>query len=133
MMNTVSIKRNDKKQTELFRAWHARTLWQRLRGLIARPALQAGEGLLITPCNSVHTLGMRYSLDLVFLDRDGAVVKCVAGLVPYRLAAARKARHALELAAGSIAQAKIAVGDRFSWEQNKRPVHAALNRGNPVL
>lgn len=106
----------------MFTAWHARTLWQRLRGLIARPALKAGEGLLITPCNSVHTVGMRYALDLVFLDNVGNVVKCVADLKSNRMTAARKARHALELPVGSIAGAKIAVGDRLDWVAATKPI-----------
>jgi len=114
-MDTVKIRRNDKGQTCLFEAWHAQTLWQRLRGLIAHPRLKRGEGLLITPCSSVHTIGMRYPLDLVFLDKHGNVLKCVAGLPPLRMAAARKARHTLELPTGSIAEAGIAVGDRMTW------------------
>lgn len=120
-MNVLTIKCHGEGNAGKFHVWHARTLWQRLRGLIARPALKAGEGLLITPCNSVHTLGMRYPLDLVFLDKAGSVVKCVIGLKPGRLAAARKARHALELAAGSIARAKIMVGDRLDWGQSVKP------------
>lgn len=128
MISMVTINRTDKKQTEVFRAWHARTLWQRLRGLIARPKLKSGEGLLITPCNSVHTIGMRYPLDLVFLDKDGGVVKCVTGIQPWRVSAARKARHTLELVAGSIAEANIAVGDRFSWEQGKRSMWQVFSR-----
>jgi len=114
-MDRLNIRINDKGQTNLFLAWHASTLWQRLRGLIARPPLKTGEGLLITPCSSVHTIGMRYPLDLVFLDRNGHVVKCVAGLKPYRMAAAHKARHTLELPAGSIADSNVAVGDRMTW------------------
>lgn len=119
-MNKLRMERKDAKRIAPLQVWHARTLWQRLRGLIARPALKAGEGLLITPCNSVHTLGMRYALDLVFLDKHGSVVKCVSGLKPYRMAAARKARHALELVAGSIAEAEISVGDCFVWNSPGR-------------
>ena len=45
--------------------------WLRLRGLIGRPALTHGAGLLLAPCQGVHTLGMRSCLDVLFLDREG--------------------------------------------------------------
>ena len=121
-MQALTIKRHGQENAGLFQAWHARSLWQRLRGLLARPALKTGEGLLITPCSSVHTVGMRYSLDLVFLDKGGRVVKCVTDLKAYRMAAARKARHVLELPVGSIAAANIVVGDRLDWIEALKPV-----------
>ena len=128
-MQLLTIKQYGNGKPDLFRAWHARTLWQRLRGLIARPALKAGEGLLITPCNSVHTIGMRYPLDLVFLDQQGSVVKCVPDVKSNRLAAARKARHALELPVGSIAEARIAVGDRLDWTEIKNMTASKSSKG----
>ena len=115
VMQMLTISRRGADRPIYPRVHHARTLWQRLRGLLGRPALIRGEGLLITPCNSVHTFGMRYPLDLVFLDHGGTVVKCVTGLRPYCIAAARRARHTLELAPGSIASAHILVGDVLQW------------------
>lgn len=121
-MRKVTIRRNDKKQTVVCRAWHACSIGQRLRGLIGRPSLKQGEGLLITPCNSIHTIGMRYALDLVFFDKNGCVLKCVAGLTPYRVAGARAARHVLELLPGSIERAQIRVGDQLFWVQQGDPI-----------
>lgn len=72
----------------------------RLGGLLARPRLQAGEALLLTPCNSVHTCFMRYAIDVVFLDAEGRVLRCVESLAPWRAALCWPARQALELAAG---------------------------------
>jgi uncharacterized membrane protein (UPF0127 family) len=70
--------------------------WDRLRGLLGRPRLQAGEGLLIDPCPSVHTIGMGYPLDLVFLDPENA-------------------RATLELAPGSLKTLNLRLGDRLEW------------------
>ncbi|HLO94144.1 MAG TPA: DUF192 domain-containing protein, partial [Burkholderiaceae bacterium] len=53
----------------------ARSFWQRLGGLLVRPRLGAGEGLLLKPCNSVHTCFMRYAIDVIYLDREGRVLK----------------------------------------------------------
>jgi uncharacterized protein len=74
--------------------------FERMRGLLGRAALKAGDGLLIKPCNSIHTLGMRYPIDVVFLGRDGAVLRIVRAIKPLRAASCMRARSVLELAAG---------------------------------
>lgn len=80
-----------------------------------RGPLAEGEALLIQPCSSVHMFFMRIALDIVFLDKDGAVVKVVSGLRPWRMALGGKGAHtALELSSG--AAAGISVGDRLSFE-----------------
>ncbi len=66
------------------RARHARSAWQRTRGLLAHPELAPGEGLVIEPCNSVHTFFMGYPLDVVFASRDATVLG-VQTLGPWRL------------------------------------------------
>lgn len=97
-------------------ASHAKTFLARLRGLLGTKPLQDKEGLLITPCNQVHTIGMRYPLDVVYLDKNGVVVKCVENLRPFRLSAARGARHTLELAAHSITKLGIKPGEHLVWK-----------------
>ncbi|MBO0702603.1 MAG: DUF192 domain-containing protein, partial [Candidatus Dormibacteraeota bacterium] len=54
-------------------------------GLLGRDALEPGTGLWIHPCKSIHTFGMRFSIDAVFLDRRHRVVRVVAGLRPWRM------------------------------------------------
>lgn len=75
---------------------------------------------MISPCGSVHTVGMRYPLDLVFMDREGKVLKCVHGLRPFRMAGARSAHFTLELAAGEIDRSGVSVGDVLSWQNGKK-------------
>ncbi len=58
--------------------------WDRMRGLLARAPLGVGEGLLIAPCNGIHTVGMRYAIDVVFIDRDGRVLRVTRALPPLR-------------------------------------------------
>jgi uncharacterized protein len=91
----------------------ADTFWTRLRGLVGRKELAESEGLLIRPAGSVHTFFMRFPIDVVFLDREDAVVKVVPALLPHRLAAARRARRVLELSAGLCASKGLAVGERL--------------------
>src|SRR5437868_15485931 len=78
----------------------ARNPYSRMRGLLGRGGLAAGEGLLLQPAGSVHTFFMRFAIDVVFLDRERRVLRVVEGLPPWRAAAARRARTVLELGAG---------------------------------
>ncbi len=89
--------------------------WERMRGLLGRPPLRNGQGLLIDPCPSVHTFGMSYSLDLAFLDSRWRVLKLVRELPPLRWAGCAKARATLELPPGALAAAGIAAGDVLEW------------------
>ena len=85
----------------------------RLRGLMLAPPLAQDHGLLLTRCGSVHSAFMRQTIDVIYLDRHGRVLRCVAALGPWRASICRGAAHVLELAAGSIACYRIAPGDRL--------------------
>jgi uncharacterized membrane protein (UPF0127 family) len=98
-----------------FTAKWARTLWRRFVGLLATPRLSENQGLLLSPCNSVHTIGMRYALDLVFLDKSKRVIKCVTDLQTNRTASASGAYYTLELPSGTIVRNQVQVGDQLSW------------------
>jgi uncharacterized protein len=95
---------------EGLRICRADTFLSRLGGLLVMAPLQAGEGLLLSPCASVHTAFMRYAIDVVFLDRAGVIMKIVPALKPWRMAACAGASQTLELAAGAAARLKFAPG-----------------------
>lgn len=95
---------------EGLRIRRADTFLSRLAGLLAIAPLQAGEGLLLSPCASVHTAFMRYAIDVVFLDRAGMIKKIVPALKPWRMAACAGAYQTLELAAGAAARLQFAPG-----------------------
>ena len=77
----------------------ADTFLRRARGLGLRRSMPADEALLIPRCRSVHTLTMRFALDLVWLDGDGAVVRVDRGVRPLRFRSCRRAESVIELAA----------------------------------
>jgi len=83
----------------------------RRKGLLGRNGLPAGEGLWIIPCESVHTFGMRFSIDLVYLDRNKKVKKVRSGVPPWRLSACLSAHSVLELASGTIHTTQTRPGD----------------------
>jgi uncharacterized membrane protein (UPF0127 family) len=92
----------------------AETFWTRLVGLLGRAWLDPDAGLLIEPCNSVHTFFMRFPIDVAFLDRDGVVVRAIANLKPWRATKLYTRAHStLELAAGTLERAGVVDGDRL--------------------
>lgn len=102
----------------LDQTWRADTVLTRARGLLGRSKLQQGQGLMITPCSSIHTFGMTYAIDVVFLDRANRIVKLCADLPRRRLALALGARWTLEMLAGEISRLQLVIGDELHW----RPV-----------
>jgi uncharacterized membrane protein (UPF0127 family) len=85
-------------------------LLTRLRGLLGRRELPAGEGLLLRPAMSIHTCFMRFAIDAVFLDRELRVVAVRSGLGAWRVAGRRGAHAVLELAAGEASSRGIRPG-----------------------
>lgn len=88
----------------------ADTFWRRMRGLLGYPALKNGEGLLIKPCNMIHTFGMRYCIDAVFIDRQHRVLKIAPHVAPLRMRQCLGAYAVLELAAGQAKSLHLDVG-----------------------
>ena len=81
----------------------ADTALPRMIGLLGRNGLAPGDGLVLTPCNSIHTCFMRFAIDVVFLDRAGTVLRAVASLPPFRYAwGGLRAKTTIELPAGSL-------------------------------
>jgi uncharacterized membrane protein (UPF0127 family) len=102
----------------------------RLRGMLGRPAPKPGEGLLLTPCTSVHMYGMRYPLDVVFLDREGRVVALYPSLAPgSRTSWHRNATHALELPSGTVNRSGVKLGDVVAWSESPASVDSPAALG----
>jgi hypothetical protein len=91
----------------------AATRTSRRRGLLGRDRLDEACAMVLAPCGAVHTVGMRFAIDVVFLDRQGYAVKVVHDLRPWRLALAPRARAVIEMAAGSLRWGHVLPGDRL--------------------
>lgn len=90
----------------------ARTMSERMVGLLRTPKRELGDGLLIEHSPSIHMFFMRYAIDAVFVDGRGRVTRTVRGLRPWRVVWwARGARDCLELPIGRIAASGTQVGD----------------------
>jgi uncharacterized protein len=118
-MNSKMRVRNLSRDADLAdRASVADNFWRRLRGLLGRDGLEAGEGLVIVPCNSVHMLGMRFPLDVLYLDRAGTVLRALPELRPGQFGPVVWSAHtAVELPAGTIAATGTVPGDQVTLER----------------
>ena len=94
----------------------ANTHWSRLRGLMGtgRENFPAGRALWIVPCRGVHTLAMRFPIDVAYLDSRQVVVHVENNLLPWRVAPLRLgAASVLELPGNTLARTSTAVGDEL--------------------
>lgn len=94
----------------------ADTHWTRLRGLLGRTSddFGKGSGLWIVPCHGVHTLGMGFPIDAIYLDREMKVIHVEADLQPWRVAPVhRLATSVLELPCQTATQTKTTIGDKI--------------------
>lgn len=115
-MREVSVIQASSGVSVAERAMVADSWWRRFRGLLGRPALESGQGMLLLGCGSIHTAGMSGAIDIAFLDADGRVVRRYAHLAPWRVGlGGPDATHALELPAGRLEETGTAPGDRLSW------------------
>ena len=83
----------------------------RKTGLLKHTSLADGEAMLIAPSNAVHTWFMKFDLDLLFVGRDGRVVKTRAGVKPWRMSAALRAFAVIEMRSGTLAVRETLPGD----------------------
>lgn len=83
---------------------------ERNRGLLALDKLTSGQGLLITPCRSVHTFGMNYALDLLYLNKDLQIVKIIENIKPLRISIALRGHSTLELNSGEVQRLRLSLG-----------------------
>lgn len=91
----------------------AATRTTRRKGLLGRDRLDETAAMLLAPCAAVHTAGMRFPIDVVFVDRQGYAVKVVRNLQPWRIALAAGGRVVIEMAAGSLRWGQVLLGDRL--------------------
>lgn len=96
--------------------------WARLKGFLFRPPPQSGEGILLTPCNAIHMWGVRFPLDVVYLDAGGRVLKVLESLRPWAAPGrVSDGRYVLEVPVGTIEATGTTVGDICSWTRSSTP------------
>lgn len=110
-MKAVNV---SKSSVIAFNLEEARGFFARLRGLIGKASMEDTDGLWMARCWAIHTFGMRFPIDVVFIDGFQVVKKIVIEVCPYRpIVFCSGAEGVIELPAGTIEKAKIQVGDRI--------------------
>lgn len=95
----------------IFNIREATTFFERASGLLFRKKLLFNECLLISPCKSIHTIGMRYTIDVVYLDAFGLVIGTSFNVKPYRFAKAPTyTQSTVEFLSSSLIQEKVRIG-----------------------
>jgi uncharacterized protein len=117
-MQTVRVLNTTKGTVLGGRVGVADTSLSRMVGLLGRRSMEAGTGLLIMPSQAVHTIGMHFPIDLVFVDKRFRVIHVQRSLVPYRLSGLHwRASCVLELPTGTIAETRTSIGDELLIEE----------------
>ncbi len=90
----------------------------RMRGLLGTDGIPAGGGLWISPCRGIHSIGMRYAFDALFLDATLKVVGALPGFPPNRISKIfPSARGVLELPEGTIESTGTRIGDEIAFRE----------------
>ena len=89
--------------------------YERMRGLLGRATLGDDAAMVIRQCGAVHTLGMKFAIDLVFIDKAGRIVRIVENVRPGRfcVCGGRHAAHVIESEAGRLNLRKLNIGDNL--------------------
>ena len=91
----------------------ANTVLKRMVGLLNRGQFNKGEGLLLDRCHGIHTFGMRFSIDVLFLDKDFCVIRAVKAIPPYRTCVVKKSVYVLEVPVGAVDASHTGEGDQI--------------------
>jgi len=99
------------------RADIADTSSKRRTGLLKHTSLEPGEGLWIAPSEGVHTFGMKFPIDVVFLNKKKKILKVRPNMVRGRISFSLMAHSVLELPAGTLEKTGTAAGDQLEFER----------------
>jgi hypothetical protein len=115
-MRRLRVHNPSRETTLADRALIADSSKTRKVGLLKHHSLEPGEGLWITPCEGIHTVGMKFAIDVVFLDKRRKVVKIRPSMPRWRMAACLWAHSVLELPSGMAAATKTVRGDQLEFD-----------------
>jgi uncharacterized membrane protein (UPF0127 family) len=94
---------------------------ERRTGLLKNTRLEPGDGLWIVPCESVHSFFMKFTIDVLYLDRKHRVKKLRPEMAPWRVSACLTAHSVLELPAGTIVRTGTKTGDQLEIKTLSSP------------
>jgi len=87
----------------------------RLKGLLETDSMDEGTAMVIRPCNSIHTIGMKYPIDVLFLDKHDKIIKIERNMQSCKFAFCRKASYVIELPSGTAKKSGTTDGDMITF------------------
>lgn len=114
-MEKVKVKNVRKNQLVGDKIEIADSFFTRLKGLLGKSGLEAGEGLILVPCSSIHCIGMKFAIDVIFMDIDRKVIWIRENMKPGTKEAKRNAYCVLEVASGVVQEKNVQIGDVLGW------------------
>jgi uncharacterized membrane protein (UPF0127 family) len=95
----------------------ANGFWRRLLGFIPNPRIHPDDGLWFDECSAIHTVGMRQSIDVVFVDRSRRVLRVDRSVQRFRVAVTCSGAHAvIELGEAALEGRDLLAGDELALE-----------------
>ena len=104
----------------------ANSFFSRLIGLLNRSSIEPSEGLFFKKAPAIHTIGMRFPIDILFLDASRSVAKVLRQVKPNRILPYITSQYTIELAAGQSDEKKIRTGEILRWEEGQVLLEFAL-------
>ncbi len=93
----------------------AQSYFTRLKGLLGREDLDNSEGLVIKPCNSIHTIGMKFCIDVAFVDKNNIIIHIIKNMAPGKLSPIiKKSAFVIETKAGEFDKIGLVEGDEIN-------------------
>ena len=117
MLLKLKVSNRTRQRVLAERADIADTSAKRRTGLLKHAGLARGEGLWIAPCEGVHTFGMKFPIDVVFLSRKKKVLKVRPNMVRRRISLSLRAHSVLELPVGMLEETGTVAGDELEFEK----------------
>ncbi len=112
----------------------ASTFLQRAVGLLARPKVRPDEGIWLDRCSSIHTMGMRARIDVIFLDANDSVLRLCPTVLQWRVALmCRGARSVIELGSGALRSVDVIPGDRLELVSAEAAALEPIVNGRAVV
>ena len=131
--NTVYVFNKTKQTFLAYQAEVADSILTRLRGLLGRRSLDPGTGLWIIPSSGIHTVGMLFDIDVVFLDRDFRVIALRELVHPFSMTPLYlNSETVLELPAHTIFKSRTEVGDKLVISPHETALSLEAETAEPV-
>lgn len=113
----MKLIKQDNQQVILSDVKIAKNPFSRMKGLLFTKEILPGKGLCLKPCNGVHSIGMRYAIDVIYLNKAGAIQKIIHDFKPGKLGPVNfKTHQIVEMKAGTLKPLDLTAGEVLTFQ-----------------